>query len=243
MRHNLSSLGRSRQNLQAFILIIRQEAPCSEREFMEHISAKWEKFGCSPALLSPWPTRAIPTAQIKLLRPFYYFVGFAFWKCHESQVFRSPWGLLILPWMHCLHGFHKVWHHGAARARSENIKVSLILLPVPFLITLQSMSFTASPKQQKKGRGSAFVLFPKCLVWRCSSYKNTMGKGRKIHTKCGSSLPLLLLFHPKEVMLMVHNKARFQWANLIFHTCLFICWKCSLCRSVDSLETDVTTGL
>lgn len=181
MRHNLSSLGRSRQNLQAFILIIRQEAPCSEQQFMKHISAKWEKFGSSPALLSPWPTKAISTTQIKLLRPFYYFVGFAFWKCHESQVFRSPWGLLILPWMHCLHGFHKVWHHGASRVRSENIKVSLILLPVPFLITLQSMSFTASPKQQKKGRGSAFVLFPKWTAWSggAAAIKTQWEKGGK----------------------------------------------------------------
>lgn len=129
-----------------------------------------------------------------------------------------------------------------------NIKVSQIRHHVPFLFILQSMNFTALPKRAEKREGSAFA--PTCvipwidsLVWKCSSYKNTMGKGREIHTKCGLILPLLLLFHPSEEMLVVHNKARLQWANLIFHTCLFICCKRSLCRSVDSLETDIKTGL
>lgn len=176
-----------------------------------------------------------------------WFCRICILKVSWDLSFQNPLeDILILPWMHCLHGFPAVWHHGAAMVMSGNIKVSLILLHVPFLIILQSMNSTAWPKTEEKREGAAFVHrcvtpWTDSLAWKCSSYKNPMGKGKKIHTKYGSILPLL--FHPNEVMLVVHNKVRLQWANLIFHTCLFICWKRSLCRSVDSLEADIKTGL
>lgn len=56
------------------------------------------------------------------------------------------------------------------------------------------------------------VLFPHYMARyrKCNCYKNIMGKGNNIYTKCGSVLPFLLLFHHDKVMLAVHNKARLQ---------------------------------
>lgn len=136
-----------------------------------------------------------------------------------------------------------VWHHGAARVTSGNIKVSLTLLHVPFLTILQSMNL---PKTAEKREGKSIC------AQMCHSLNRQPGLGVQQLQKYNGRReenPQQVWFcfatplPSNEVMLVVYDKARLQWANFIFHTCLFICWKGSLCRSVDSLETDIKTGL
>lgn len=211
---------------------------------MKHISAKWEEFGSSPALLSPWLTRAISTTPINDSGP-----SIILWDLHSESVMRlsfqnplggslsSPGRIVCTASMQS-DTMELLWRY---QETSKSLWYSSLCLSCSFCKAWTSQQH---PKQQKKREGIS-ICAQMCysINRQPSSYKNAMGKRRKIHTKCSSVLPLLHLFHPDEVMLVVHGKARLQWANLIFHTCLFICWKPSLCRSADGLETDIKTGL
>lgn len=88
---------------------------------------------------------------------------------------------------------------------------------MPFLLILQITNITTVPEGEGKGEeeGSAFiskVLFPRYMAQpgKCNCHTNITGKGNTIDTKCGSVLPLLLLFHPDKAMLVVHNKVRLR---------------------------------
>lgn len=96
MRHHLISLGGSRQNSKPLFSLSGRKLPAQNRNLWS-ISQQNEK-SLAPALLSfllgpleqPQPHKLNGSGPCIILWDY-----FAFWKCHEIQVSRAPWGILV----------------------------------------------------------------------------------------------------------------------------------------------------
>lgn len=219
---------------------------------MRHISEKWEKLGCSSDFFFlSWLTGTVSALWIEWLRLFHYFTGFALCKLWAAEALRTPMSTILLPQTHCLHHFHTALCYGLQLSTRRLQSPSAIPTHrLPFLLPSQH-----HPKQKKKGREeTAFAHTPihYCLLTqhgpkKCNCNENTTWKVNHIYTKYGLVLPLLLLFGNTYTtgwcLRCTKNKVTMSEFNL---THMLTCMQCAFSSvqiSVDSLETDVKTGL
>lgn len=215
---------------------------------MKHISEKWEKLGCSSDFFFlSWLTGAVSALWIEWLRLFHYFTGFALCKLWAAEALRTPMSTIRLPQTHCLHHFHTALCYG--------LQLSTRRLQSPSAIPTHRLPFLSPSKTEEKGeRGDSIcthtnTLLPPYTTWskKCNCNENTTWKVNHVYTKYGLVLPLLLLFGNTYMtgwcLRCTKNKVTMSEFNL---THMLTCMQCAFSSvqiSVDSLETDVKTGL